>query len=67
QVDSWLDFASSFSPEHLGGVDQHLKGRSFLAGEAFSVADIAVYFACASAVAAANAASAKNSLDFSRW
>ena len=67
QVDSWLDFATSFSSEHVSSVDQHLKGRSFLAGESFSVADVAVYFACASAVAAADAASAKKSLDFSRW
>eukprot|EP00904_Undaria_pinnatifida_P008338 jgi/Undpi1/4634/HiC_scaffold_18.g07988.m1 len=67
EVDSWLDFATSFTPEHLGSVNRHLKGRSFLAGEVFSLADIVVYFACAPAVTAANAASAKNSLDLSRW
>ncbi|CAN0429097.1 unnamed protein product, partial [Hapterophycus canaliculatus] len=65
QVDSWLDFASSLSPEHLPSLNKHLNGRSFLAGGAFSLADVAVYFACASAVASAAPATAE--LDLARW
>lgn len=70
QVDSWLGFASSFSSKHLASVDRHLHGRSFLAGNDFSLADIAIFFASASTVAdavAADATSARKTLDFSRW
>ncbi|CAM9306002.1 unnamed protein product [Pylaiella littoralis] len=65
EVDSWLDFAASFSEEHLPSLNQHLRGRSFLAGSSFSLADVAVYFACSPIVAAA--APAGEALDFSRW
>ncbi|CAN0314332.1 unnamed protein product, partial [Scytosiphon promiscuus] len=70
QVDSWVDFAPSFSPEHLTSLNAHLAGRSFLTGGAFSLADVAVYFACASAVAGAagaGAAAAGKQLDLARW
>ncbi|CAN0351620.1 unnamed protein product, partial [Ascophyllum nodosum] len=66
-VDSWVDFATSFSAEHVAGVDRHLSGRSFLAGGAFSLADVAVYFACAGVVAAADASFSRKTLNFSRW
>ena len=65
QVDSWVDFATTFSAEHVAGVDRHLSGRSFLAGGAFSLADVAAYFACAGVVAAADASFSKK--NFSRW
>eukprot|EP00752_Nemacystus_decipiens_P003614 g3331.t1 len=69
EVDSWLDFAALFSEEHLPSLNKHLRGRSFLAGDAFSAADVAVFFACAPAVAAAAAAAdlSGKSLDLSRW
>ncbi|CAM9177524.1 unnamed protein product, partial [Ectocarpus sp. 8 AP-2014] len=66
RVDSWLDFSASFSSEHLGRLNKHLAGRSFLAGGAFSLADVAVYFACAAAVAAAPPAAGKQ-LHLCRW
>lgn len=66
QVDSWVDFASEFSSEHLPSLNKHLAGRSFLAGGAFSLADIAVYFACASAVASDGTLAGKQ-LDLARW
>ncbi|CAN0462723.1 unnamed protein product [Ascophyllum nodosum] len=65
EVDSWVDFATTFSAEHVAGVDRHLSGRSFLAGGAFSLADVAAYFACAGVVAAADASFSKK--NFSRW
>ncbi|CAN0268515.1 unnamed protein product, partial [Ectocarpus sp. 6 AP-2014] len=65
-VDSWLDFSASFSSEHLASLNKHLPGRSFLAGGAFSLADVAVYFACAAAVAAAPPAAGKQ-LHLCRW
>ncbi|CAM9423951.1 unnamed protein product [Ectocarpus sp. 4 AP-2014] len=65
-VDSWLDLSASFSSEHLASLNKHLAGRSFLAGGAFSLADVAVYFACAAAVAAAPPAAGKQ-LHLCRW
>lgn len=62
-----MDFAASFSEEHLPSLNKHLRGRSFVAGGAFSAADVAVFFACAPAVAAAAARLAGKSLDLSRW
>lgn len=66
QVDSWLDFSDSFSSEHIASLSKHLAGRSFLAGGAFSLADVAVYFACAAALASAPPAAGKQ-LDLCRW
>eukprot|EP00903_Cladosiphon_okamuranus_P011159 g10532.t1 len=67
EVDSWLDFAASFTEEHLPSLNKHLRGRSFLAGGDFSAADVVVFFACAPAVAAAPARLAGKSLDLCRW
>lgn len=70
KVDSWVDFAGKFSAEHLQSMDDHLRGRAYLAGNAISLGDVAVYFASAASVAevsASDPSSIRKFLNFFRW